>query len=355
MASKRPSWRKAKAALAWGLIWLVVGQFGVRLAMHLRPEIADREFGRKLSDLRRKIADNPARPLVLMLGSSRTATGFRPDVLPELTGPDGQTPLVFNFAQVGSGPEMAHLTLQRLLDAGVRPDRLLVEYWPPIWGSERTIKEYVDEINLGCLDWKGVQLLATYTNRPRQLRRLWLATQWFPLYSNRAALLTQLAPSWLLPRAPADHRSQNLDSLGWWSPRHSVPPDEYRKLVEHYRRHYEPQLKDYHASRAADRALRGILALCRREGIQPTVVLLPEGEVFRNLYAPATLDLVRDYLDELGRECHAHVVDARSWVGDVGFMDGHHLLPSGASTFTRRLGTEVLGPMIARGDGPVTR
>lgn len=355
MASNRPTWRKAKAALAWGLIWLVVGQCGVRLALRLRPELADREFGRKLSDLRRQLAENPRRPLVLMLGSSRTATGFRPDVLPTFRDPGGQSPLVFNFAQVGSGPEMAHLTLQRLIDAGVRPDRLLVEYWPPIWGADRTIKEFVDEINLGCLDWKGMQLLAAYTNRPRQLRRLWFATQWFPLYSNRAALLTQLAPSWLLPPAPADHRSQNLDTTGWWSPRQSVPPDEYRKLVEHYRRHYEPHLKDYHASKTADRALRGILALCRREGIKPSVVLLPEGEVFRRLYSPATLDVVRDYLAKLGRECRVPVVDARSWVPDDGFMDGHHLLPSGASTFTRRLGSDVLGPMIAAGEGPVAR
>src|SRR3954468_8920418 len=107
MATNRRRSRRARAALAWGLLWLVAGQVGVRAFLHARPEIADPEFGRKLADLRQALDQAPGRPLLLMLGRSRVATGFRPAALPlDGTRPIG-APVAFNFAQVGSGPEMA--------------------------------------------------------------------------------------------------------------------------------------------------------------------------------------------------------------------------------------------------------
>ena len=57
----------------------------------------------------------------------------------------------------------------------------------------------------------------------------------------------------------------------------------------------------------------------------------------------------------LAREYGVSVVDARAWVPDDGFMDGHHLLPEGATTFTKRLGTEVLQPMLAAPSPPLRR
>ena len=45
------------------------------------------------------------------------------------------------------------------------------------------------------------------------------------------------------------------------------------------------------------------------------------------------------------------MIDAREWVPDVGFSDGHHLLPAGATTFTDRLGREALIPLL-RNDSP---
>src|SRR5258708_3955324 len=177
MASKRLLSRRAWMTLAWVLLWFVAGQVASRALLHSRPEIADPEFGRKLVDLRTAIGRQPGRPVVLMLGSSRVATGFRPDSLPRHEGYAGRDPLVFNFAQVGSGPEMAHLSLQRLLDSGIRPDWVLVEFWPPTWGTERSLKEFADQINVGCLDTEGVRLLARYVTKPRRLWRTWWPAQ----------------------------------------------------------------------------------------------------------------------------------------------------------------------------------
>lgn len=349
VALKRPLSRRAWTTLAWSAFWFLAAQLAIGTVLHSRPEIADPEFGRKLADLRAAIAREPERPLVLMLGSSRVATGFRPDSLPRpLTKTkDGWAPLVFNFAQVGSGPEMAHLSLQRLLSAGIKPDWVFLELWPPTWGVERGPKEFMDQINVGCLDRQEVALIGGYLRRPRRLYREWWKKQLVPLVENRAALIRHLAPSWNLTPTEPDHRCRNLDRLGWWSPMTEVEPEEHARLVERYQRIYARRLRQFQVAGTPDRALREIVALCDRERIRATVVVLPEAEVFRGLYPEPAQRAVKTYLDRIARECRVQVVDARDWVDDLGFMDGHHLLPAGATAFTRRLGREVLQPLLA--------
>jgi hypothetical protein len=347
MAAKRSLSRRARAVMLWGVVWCIAAQLAAGWLLHARPEIADVEFGRKLADVGRLATGAPGRPLVLMFGSSRMATGFRPDSLDEVAAPGPDRPIVYNFAQVGSGPEMAHLSLQRLLDAGIRPGWVFLEFWPPTWGAERNLKEFLDQINVGCLSWGGVELLGRYVTRPRRLYREWCERQLIPMFGERAALLRQFAPAWSLSPAAADRRCRDLDSLGWWSPMATVEPAERARLEERYRNVYERRLLRFRVEPTPDRALREFVALCRREGIRATVVILPEGQPFRRLYPPEALRKVRAYLDRVARECGVAVVDARGWVGDDGFMDGHHLLPEGAQVFSRRLGTEVLQPLLA--------
>lgn len=348
MTSRRPLSRRAWMTLGWALLWFVAGQIALRSLVQSRLDIVDPEFGRKLTDLRAAVSEPPISPLILMLGSSRVATGFRPDALPHDNASQRTGPLVFNFAQVGSGPEVAHLSLQRLLDSGVRPDWVLVEFWPPTWGSERGLKEFMDQVNVGCLDWKGVQLLGQYTPRSRKLFRQWWEMQLIPLVAHREALLRHFAPDWVLNPGEPDRRCRNLDRLGWWSPMATVAPEERGRLVERYRRVYQHRLRRYQVAKTPDRALREIIGLCQQKQIRTTVVVLPEGEVFRDLYPEPTLDAVRTYLEGIRRECRVEVVDARDWVADEGFMDGHHLLPEGAAVFTRRLGQDVLQPLLAK-------
>ncbi|WP_406700412.1 DUF1574 family protein [Singulisphaera sp. Ch08] len=333
--------------LAWALLWFVASQVALRSFLQSRPQVADVEFGRKLADLRAAVAESPDRPVVLMLGSSRVATGFRPDSLLGHEANTGLDPLVFNFAQVGSGPEMAHLSLQRLLDSGIRPDWVFLEFWPPTWGAERGLKEFMDQVNIGCLDWKGLRLLRSYVSRPGKLDRQWWTRQVVPLVTHREALLRHLAPTWVLTPTEPDRRCQNLDRFGWWSPMDAVALEERGRLVERYRRVYEHRLRRYQIAKTPDRALRAIIALCHREKIRASVVVLPEGQVFRDLYPASTLRDVRTYLEGIRRDCRVEVVDARDWVDDGGFMDGHHLLPEGAAVFTRRLGRDVLQPLLA--------
>lgn len=347
MRESRARSRRSSRALAWTVLWFVAAQLALRTAIHVRPELADREFGRKLAELRQMRAAAQGRPLVLMLGSSRVATGFRPGCLRPIGAGSEHAPLLFNFAQVGSGPEMALLSLHRLLALRIRPDWVLVEFWPPTWTTQRSLKEFSEQINIAALDWNSVRLLGQYVARPRRLSRDWLAAQWVPLYTNRDLLLHRLAPALALKRGEDDRRCRDLDRFGWWSPTLAVDRDEHQRLVERYRRFYTPRLRNLHVERTPDRALRSLLELCRREGIRASLVVLPEGSEFRTLYPPEALRDVATYLARIERECGVPVIDARRWVGDDGFIDGHHLLPSGATVFTRRLADEILQPLLA--------
>src|SRR5437879_5230593 len=77
-APRRPSGR----ALFWGMAFFLALQLALSIGMDtVHPEWRDPEFGNKLSYFRAACADNPGRPLVLVLGSSRPLLGFRPDVL----------------------------------------------------------------------------------------------------------------------------------------------------------------------------------------------------------------------------------------------------------------------------------
>ncbi|WP_422930420.1 DUF1574 family protein [Singulisphaera sp. PoT] len=354
MLAKRRTSGRARAALAWGLLWFVAAQLASGFLLRARPELTDREFGRKVADLRRLRDQNPGRPLVLMLGSSRVATGFRPT---SFRHSGIHEPLVYNFAQVGTGPEMAHLSLTRLLEAGIRPDWVFVEFWAPNWNTERTLRDFGEQINLAGLHWSDVQLLAGYVKESRRstLKRQWLAQQIAPLYTNRSMILEALAPRWIVPAREPDHRCQNLDDLGWWSPRKTITPKERAELSERYELHYEKRLRDYRTRSNPDRALRAMLMLCRVEKIKASVIVLPEAEAFRQIYPAGTTEQIQAYLDTIRREFSIDVVDARDWVEADGFMDGHHLMPSGAQVFSQRLEAEVLHPRLAEIPRPSRR
>lgn len=340
--------RRARVALAFFAVAFVAGQAAFRLALARHPAIGEPEFGRKLDGLRAKAASDPDRPLVVMLGSSRVATGFRPDALPRLATADGRDAVAFNFAQVGTGPQVAHLVLKRTLAAGVRPDWVLVEFWPPFWCVDGYLQGYLDGLNLAALDWPAVRTLGGYLARPRKLYEAWLPAQLAPIFASRAAILSRLGPSWA-PKFDPERRLQHLDADGWWSPHASITPADRARLTEHYRGVYAPRLSRFSIRPIPDRALRDVLDLCRREGIRAAVVVLPEGDAFRALYPPEALRTVDAYLDRLAAE--VPVIDARRWVGDDGFADGHHLLPDGASAFTARLARDALSPLL-RGESP---
>lgn len=331
-----------RAILVWSLLFYV----GVQLALiivtdHWLPALRDPEYGYKFARLRQRLAEAPGRELILILGSSRSGYGFRPDVVPAWPSSTCQSPLVFNFAMTGSGPILELLCLRRLLAAGIHPDRVLIEVLPPILHQEGAWKEMA-WLNINRLGWNDVPLVRRYSDRPRQLWFDWCRAQAAPWFAQRFCIMSRYAPGWL----PWETRQDiwlGLDRWGWMIYPHTiVGAAGQRRALEFARRQYAMALDHFHVTAVADRALRELLTLCRREGIAAMLVLMPEGTVFQSWYAPEARAEIDTYLATVSQEYRVPVVDARSWLPDTAFFDSHHLHPDGATAFTLRFAQEVL-------------
>ena len=122
MNSRRRTGKYSRAPLLWGLAMFLACQTAFAAALDCwYPELYDAEYARRLATLRTRQAEAPERPLFLVLGSSRTALAFRPEILPPLPTRSGPPVLPFNFSHMGAGPLLNLVELRRLLADGVCP------------------------------------------------------------------------------------------------------------------------------------------------------------------------------------------------------------------------------------------
>jgi hypothetical protein len=325
---------QARVTLVWSLAWFVLAQLAViGLLEWKRPEFYDPKYGYRLNQLRVRLGQNGGRPLLIVLGTSRAEQGFRPGLL--RAWPGRNAPVVFNLARGGSSPLLNLLTLRRLLDDGIHPDRLLVEIFPPSLVAERSgvtiAKATFRDFPLLCrypVSWK------TYGFCLRDRALLW--------HKYRSGFLDPYAPAWLSEDACGGDRLWDAEGGEWLTIGEGVTSLERRTLTADAYRRYFRKLQDFHIAPAADRSLRELLDQCRAQGIQVVLFLMPEASEFRAWYPPATLEQLSAYLAALQQEYGIPLIDARRWVADADFYDGHHLLLDGATVFTRRFGTEVL-------------
>jgi hypothetical protein len=314
---------------------------------YLRPELRDPEYGYKLARLRRRLAEAPGQPLVLVLGSSRTLMGLRPGLLPPYRTPDGAAPIVFNFGFSAASPLHELICLRRLLGAGIQPQRVFIELLPSRLSFKSTGEELVP---IDRLTWSELPLLRPYSSPAARLDLRWWEPRLLPWFTYRYRLLSRYVPSLLPWSFRQDHFWTGQDSSGCvLYGRTAVTEAQYRQGVELAHAQHAFWLEHFEIMEVQDRALRELLALCRREGIGASLFLMPEGTVFQDWYSPAAQAALRAYLDRLTEDEHVSVTDARTWIADTEFADGHHLLPCGATHFTERFGCEVLRPLL---EGP---
>jgi hypothetical protein len=334
--------------LAWGLACFACSQLLLDILMDRRhAEIRFPEYGGKLAALRARLAERPGHPLVLALGSSRTLTDFRPEVIRRrLPLTAGEWPVLFNFGLIQADPVMELLCLRQLLAEGIRPAWLVLEVTPPFLDQAQSFVETRWRNTISRMGWDDLWVLRRYHCRLRRLLVPWFLSRLTPCFSQRMNLLDLYAPDWLPPQA-RQHGWQRLDRDGWFAFSGPVSQDRYRQAVEETRRHYAPPLNCFHIAPLPDQALREILAACRDEGIHAILLLLPESTEFRSWYPPAVRAELDAYLSRLNREYGVPLVDGRTWVPDTGFLDGHHLLADGAIAFSERLGHEVIEPSLA--------
>ncbi len=341
----RRTWsrRGARSALAWFPAVVLVAHGAVLLALE-DPRVRDPEYGLRTARLRERMAENPNRPLVLIVGSSRTAMGVCPAeweaIRPRDTAhPD---PLLFNMAILGSGPMMELMVLRRVYADGFRPAVVLIEYWPPFLASEETWAE-TNRISVDRLMDCDRQFVRDYFPDPGRLEREMDHRRMSPIFANRARLVNNIAPTWLPPAWRASTGWDGLDPWGWLPGFDLKPEDtEFRKnAIAKCAEIYGPLLAKYRIAKDVERALRESVAVAREHGAAVGFIYLPEASEFRKLYPPKIEQAVWEHLTGLSRELNVPVIDCRAWMEDGAIVDGFHLSRTGAPAFTRKLGPAV--------------
>ena len=339
----RSARRDAAVAVAVGAVLFVACQLALGLAAERSYTVKDPGYADKEKKLAALEAAFPGRPRVVMLGTSRTGFGFDAGRLEEQL--DGRA-VVFNYGIPASGPVTHLLYARRLFARGHRPDLLLVEVLPPGLadlpdGPLEAKFLFGDRLRHDELD-----AVIGYGFPEAEVRRAWRESVLTPWHALRFPIMGRLAPS-AVPWHLRFDWSRTADAHGWsGSISDTVTEDEYAAGLVRAANEYRNILADFRPTGGAARALADLLVLCREQGVPVRLVLMPESAGFRALYPPDATARLYEFLNRLCAEHGCELVDARAWVADTGFTDGHHLLQPGARQFTDRPGREVVAPLI---------
>jgi Protein of unknown function (DUF1574) len=328
--------RRAGRAVVSAAVVFVVAQLALHIALEtVRPEWRDPEYGWRLKALR--ALDPGGRPLVVAFGSSRTQMGLSPHDL------GAGAPVVFNFGQAGAGPMQTLVNLRRVLDAGVKPDAVLVEIMPATLAYRGTSESFYHD-TIARLDAADLWRLAPYCESTTALRNRWLAARAVPWYDLRMLLLSHWQPTLLHWKQRIDFQWRLMDDRGWAKFPFETIDDSYR--VDQTARsvaQYGPTLREFEIAAIAERVLIDTVATCRRAGIPLAFYRMPEGSVFREMLPTERRARLDTFMEKFAEKQRLSVFDCSNWQPDTDFSDGHHMLPTGARSFSERFGQECLG------------
>jgi hypothetical protein len=321
---------------------------------HRLSAVRDPLFAGQLHRLRVCQEKAPGRPLVLMLGSSRTFEGFlaaRASSLcaggegsgsgtakdsPALAG-DRAAPLIFNFGLTSSFSLLELVFLHRLLASGVRPNLLLIELLPA--SLNKLDGRLLEEIWLdaGRLTTSELALVQRYHTERKRLIRYWCVSRCFPCAWYAGELQRHLGLNY---RRWVDEPVDSHGRYTGWSGEVTPGDRRWGTAVTHWQ--YQDAFGEFHLAEGSAQALRELLSCCRQERIPATLVLMPEGPEFRSWYTPAMRQGLSAFLGELQRDYQVPIADAREWIGEDGFRDSNHLIGAGTVAFTDRFVREVI-------------
>lgn len=344
--SRKPSGRQGLLALSSAFAGFLLIQALLGLAIEREPALRDPEFAEKLARLRKLMAANPGRPLMLIVGSSRSSCGLHPAGI-ALPGKHGPSPLVFNFALTACGPIQQVELVERLHRHGIHPQWVLAEIHPlllhrrpGVWGEEGWIRPEK-------LNWRDLAVIEPYLNQPSQWRWRWARLRSPPAWWFRFQLLSFMSPGWLETGQRQDGFWFDLDECGWLP----LMALDDRQAAERRRlafRQYSPAFDHFEVAASADLALRRLITSSRQDGASLALFLMPEGEAFRSWYPPDVRKKVAAYLAALAHEERVTLFDTSTWCAESDFADSHHLRAAAAERFSRRFGQEIAAPFMSR-------
>ena len=339
----------ARATLLWASLGFLLLQGVFRVVIdRVRPEWRDPSFEIKAARLARILAQHSERPItVLMTGSSVTSNAFKAKQIEEQLTIDLHRPTVaFNMGNHGGGPLTQLIWLRRLLERGVRPDFVCVEFSPQLF-DQPDVPEDAKRFPTHILTREDIRTIEPYVHDP-EMRREWRLYRWFPTYFHRLTILnctinpivplTDRIPTW----------GGTIDERCWTA----LPPCSKQELesnVAFTTAHYAAKLEKLATGKTSVQALEQLLALLKRERIHAAVVMVPQSPSIRRLYPAAKLDAFVERVAKLSAENHAQFVKAFDWLDEEQFNDCLHPVSAGAERFSTRLRQEVLLPALQRG------
>lgn len=320
---------------------------GLVLALEYRPDLRDPLYYGKEDRLVEQLAEPvPDRITVIAIGSSRTANAFHPPTVEAgVTAATGRPCLAFNAAVLGRGPVFAPLHLRRLLSRGIRPDILVVEIVPSLHAAHNGKPAEIGHIRADRLKWSEIDEIARLGYSDPEYRQDWLKAMYNPWFAFRFQILGLLQPRWTPPEVIAEARAFP-DRTGWQPYTDKVTPESYRKGLEYARGGHFANLQKMEVGQTAVEALREVFAICKQEGITAVVSLVPEGSDFRSWYGPEAKAATAMLIEIARHGADGRVIDARDWLPDECFADGHHMLHTAAPKYTERLTRELIVPAL---------
>jgi hypothetical protein len=323
-------------AITFGLLHLGLVTTAAMTWLIRDPVYADKEL--RLARIERAA---PGPPVVVFLGTSRGGYGFEAGRVVQATGGRIEA---FNFGIPATGPVSHLVYLRRLVEAGHRPALLLVEILPPALADlpDGPLEgRFADGNRFRQAELNQV---AGYRFPVAKLRSQWRESLINPWYSYRFHLLGRISPT-LLPWHVRFDWGRPPDPRGWNAAIGPEPVGEQAQAgFQQATLEYAGILRTTRPGGPAVQALSQLLDLAREHGIPTRLVLMPEAVPFQALYPRAYRVKLEQVLAEVARDVPIH--DARNWVPDDGFRDGHHLNRTGAALFTDRLIREVIGPAL---------
>lgn len=339
--NRQPSFadrRRSAVVVITAIATAIAVQAALALVIAETPGIRDPLYADKAEKLRACIDANPDAKVVVQFGSSRTSNALR--------GLDLWPKIAFNFGIPATGPVVQGVYLRRWLDEGHRTDLVLLEMFPAQLASQMPHPMESYFINPERFNSAETSRVIAHGFPAKRFDE---AAGFSALYRYRLQTLGRIAPAWLPWNARYDS-SRGSDSVGWLRGIFDNPTPEQRAAgIARATAEYGNLLQTLRLDGPAALAMHENLVLCQERGVAAVVVLMPEGKSFDALYTADARRRVTAFVADIERNFGSVVIDARRWLEDADFIDGHHALPSGAGTFTTKLG-ERIAPLLEVSD-----
>jgi hypothetical protein len=340
LARSRRMRQGSRTVLLWGVIFYVVVQLVANYLVNLGRPLWAEVWRTKWPRLCEVAENETDRPLVVMLGSSRTDCALQAGRLNEGSSPDVKPFRIYNFGVPLGGPISELLHLRGLIDRGIRPRLLLVEVLPPFFN--KTAPGVANEDTWPLAAWVTLPELVRlwpYFPRPTVQLGQWTEARVACCYHFRPYIQQQMH-FYLFPAPRRILTDAVHDPWGYKIPGNFTLQERASSYATVYQLFFAG-LRNFKLAKEPSQALRDLLALCRQENIPVALVLMPESSFFRSWYSPEARNSTRRLLAELQSTFQVPLIDANCWMKDEDFYDFHHLQIQGAEQFTRRLGAEV--------------